>query len=94
MPGGPDRFYVLFLSAVMHHLQANLPRAVPMNFRAKNSGRFCSCRRFHHILQMCAVFTAASFLSLAVSAIIHRVLRTVPCAVLAAVFRTVLTVVF
>ena len=70
-----------------------MQQGIPRNFLLhKNSGRFYSCRRFHHILHMCAVFTAASFLSFAVSAIIHRVLRTVPCAVLAAVFRTVLAV--
>ena len=87
MPGGPDRFYVHYCT------KKNVPFYVTGNFLLhKNSGRFYSCRRFHHILQMFAVFTAASFLSLAVSAIIHRVLRTVPCAVLAAVFRTVLAV--
>ena len=90
MPGSTDRFYVhCYTKRMFLFMQQGIPRNFLLH---KNSGRFYSCRRFHHILHMCAVFTAASFLSFAVSAIIHRVLRTVPCAVLAAVFRTVLAV--
>ena len=81
MPGSTDRFYVhCYTKRMFLFMQQGIPRNFLLH---KNSGRFYSCRRFHHILHMCAVFTAASFLSFAVSAIIHRVLRTVPCAVLA-----------
>lgn len=39
-----------------------MQQGIPRNFLLhKNSGKFYSCRRFHHILRMCAVFTAASF---------------------------------